>query len=63
MGFVSTKRLGAEDVRPGEIGMGGHVSEELGVAVRKGADDEALAFQSQESRGRVRPAFEVVPYS
>lgn len=62
MGLVGTELLGAVDMRPRQFGMGGHIGEELGVTIRKRADDETLVFQSRESAGRLRPAFKIVPY-
>ena len=63
MGLIRTEFVGAEKMRPRQVGVGSHVGEELDVAIRKRADDESFGFQSRESEGRVGPAVKMVPYS
>lgn len=56
------KILGGENSRPAEFGVGGHVGEELRVAVGKRANGELL-IQGREASWSVRPRVQEVPHA
>lgn len=60
VGLVGAKVLRGEQVRDGELGVGGEVAQQADVAVGEGAEDEGAA-EVVEGEAAIAPGVEVMP--